>query len=86
MLPWKRIILGSAILLLDSGALLLLIVLSMSYGDETDLLEDEAYQRFEHSVTLGWWFWWGLNAALLARLLYRLLKQRAAAPSTVTER
>ncbi|GGF27341.1 hypothetical protein GCM10011383_43750 [Hymenobacter cavernae] len=55
----------------------------MSYGDETDLLEDEAYQRFERSVTFGWWLWWGVNAGILALLLYRLFKQRAAVSSAV---
>ena len=31
----------------------------MSYGDVTDLLEDEANQQSERGVSMGWWLWWG---------------------------
>lgn len=79
MFPWKRIVSVSLLLLLDIGAFLFLAIESMSYGDTTDLLADESYQRFEHGVTVGWWLWWGINAALLAVLLYRAIKQYAAA-------
>jgi len=65
MLPWKRIVLVSSILLLDIGAFLLLAILSISYGDVTELLEDKSYQRLERSVTVGWWLWWGINAGYL---------------------
>jgi len=75
MLVWKRIVVVSSILLLDIGALLLLTMLSMSYGDVTDLLEDEAYQRFERGVSIGWWLWWGVNAAIIAVLFYRVVQQ-----------
>ncbi|QIL78356.1 hypothetical protein [Hymenobacter sp. HDW8] len=81
MPSWKTIVLVSSVLLVDIVAYLLLAMLSMSYGDVTHLLEDEAYQRFERSVTVGWWLWWGINVGTLAVLLYRLFKQHAAAPS-----
>ena len=29
----------------------------MSYGDVTDLLEDEANQQSERGVSMGWWLW-----------------------------
>lgn len=79
MPPWKKIVLVSFILLLDLVAFLFLAIESMSYGDVTHLLEDKAYQRFECFVTMGWWFWWGINAATLAVLLYRFVKQNATA-------
>ena len=74
----------SAVLLLDVGAFPLLTTLSMSYGDVTDLLEDEAYQQSERSVSMGWWLWWGVNVAIVAMLLYRTFQRRAAAQSATT--
>lgn len=53
MLRWKTIVLVSAVLLLDVSAFLLLATLSMSYGDVTDLLEDETHQQFERGATVG---------------------------------
>ena len=79
MLPWKRIVLVSSILLLGIGAFLLLAILSMSYGDVTEPLEDKSCQRLERSVTVGWWLWWGINAGILGVLLYRLFKRYARA-------
>lgn len=79
MLPWKKIILASAGLLLDVGTFLLLVVLSMSYGDETNLLENEAYQQSERRITIGWWLWWVVNAGIIALLFYRAFRQRATA-------
>ena len=84
MLAWQRMVVVSAVLLLDVGAFLLLTTLSMSYGDVTDLLEDEAYQQSERGVSMGWWLWWGVNAAIVAILLYRVIQRRAAAPSATT--
>ena len=78
MLAWKRITLVSAVLLLDIGAFLILFIQSLHFSDETDLLEDEAYQRFELGVSLGWWLWWGINAAMLVVVMYWAFKQSVA--------
>ena len=65
----------SAVLLLDIGAFMLLVILSMSYGDVTHLQGNEAYERFERGVLVGWWLWKGINAAALAVLLYRVFRR-----------
>ena len=66
-------------LYLGIGAFFLLAILSMSYGDVTEPLEDKSCQRLERSVTVGWWLWWGINAGILGVLLYRLFKRYARA-------
>jgi hypothetical protein len=73
MFPWKKILLGIAVLLLDVGALFYLAVASMDF-DHVAPFKDEAFEQYKREIDAWSTLWCLVNVALLSLLLYRVIK------------
>jgi hypothetical protein len=81
MLPWKKIIIGLFIILLDLLIGLILGILLMDYDDfyqesKGEYWSWDSMNTFQKQIYFGMNLWWGLNVIAIGYIIYRILKKR----------